>query len=90
MDYPTSRTCQSCNRLVATLYGKTITNEEVFSLQFDEIIWDNILNYAIKPLQDKLGLIEAPIAFFSSFSSPNYTVMVIKILSWKIDTVTKR
>jgi hypothetical protein len=56
---------------VTDLWPCPITNHLsilfVFTLKFDTCITDNILNYVVKSLKDKLGLTDAPVAFFSSF-----------------------
>jgi Ulp1 family protease len=48
-------------------HHKSFINSDVFTLKFDTYINDNILNYVIKSLKDKLGLTDAPVAFFNSF-----------------------
>jgi hypothetical protein len=40
---------------------------DVFTLKSDTYFIDNILNFVVKSLKDKLGLTDAPVAFFSSF-----------------------
>jgi Ulp1 family protease len=62
-----AETRPSCCGLVAMSYHESFVNSDVFTLKFDTYVTDNILNYVVKSLKDKLGLTDAPVAFFSSF-----------------------
>jgi hypothetical protein len=62
-----TETRRSCNGLVEMSHHKSFVNSDVFTVQFDTYITDNILNYVVKSLKDKLGLTDTPVAFFSSF-----------------------
>jgi hypothetical protein len=62
-----AETRRSCNGLVAMSHHESFINSDVFTLKFDTYITNNILNYVVKSLKDKLGLTDAPVAFFSSF-----------------------
>jgi hypothetical protein len=62
-----AETRRSCNGLVAVSHHESFVNSDVFTLKFDTYITDNILNYVVKSLKDKLELTDAPVAFFSSF-----------------------
>jgi hypothetical protein len=70
-----AETRRSCNGLVAMSHHESFVNSDVFTLKFDTYITDNILYFVVKSLKDKLGLTDAPVAFFSSFS---FTIMDMK------------
>jgi hypothetical protein len=52
---------------VAISECELFTHSHIFTLSFNTFITDNIINYVVKLLKDKLGLTDAPVALISFF-----------------------
>jgi hypothetical protein len=55
------------NGLVAMSHHESFIYWDVLALKFDTYVTDNIINSVVKSLKEKLGLTNAPVAFFNSF-----------------------
>jgi Ulp1 family protease len=62
-----AETRRSCEGRVAFFHSENFTNSHVFTLRSDAYITDYIINWVVKLFKVKLGLTDAPVAFFSSF-----------------------